>query len=136
MAVTLRKRTSVIEVMADCPVGAAVGDMVYASADRIAGIYQVDLCDIDQANKRPIGILRQKTSPTRCYVQTSGPLEGIYTGLTVNRHLFLGTGVGARLVQIPPMHPSVGTRYFQIAGIALATDVFDLKLMQPVILHS
>jgi hypothetical protein len=134
MAVTLRRITSQIEITADCPVGAVIGDMVFASSDRVGGIYQVDLCEIDSVNKRPIGMVKTKSAPTRCIIQVQGLIEGIYTGLTVGRPLFLGVGVGARLVQISPGHPNSGKRYHQIAGTALASDVISLDLQSPMVL--
>ena len=134
MAVTLRRGTSKSEITADCPIGATLGDMVWVSANRIAGIYQVDLSDIDVANRRPVGMVATKSAPTRCTVHIRGIIEGIYTGLTPGRPVFLGTGTGARLVQIPPGHPSTGKRYHQMAGMALASNVVDLQMQQPLVL--
>jgi hypothetical protein len=126
MAVTLSRSSRQDTFTANCPSGALVGDMVYISGDQIGGFYQVGLCDIREDNKRTVGMIVEKQSPTQCTVQKSGDVTNLYSGLTPGRQIFLGLGTGARLTQIVPNYsPKV---YIERAGIALASNVIDLHI--------
>lgn len=120
-----------------CTSDTLVGDMVYISGERVqAGVYKVGRCDIDAEYKRPIGMVIYKDASTSCLIQLSGVIESLYTGMTPGRYLFLGVGEGARLTHTPPTSVGSGyTRYQQIAGMAMASDVLVLNILGPDILH-
>jgi len=137
MGVTLRRSSGPRTLVAECPAGALVGDMVYVAGDKTpGGLYLVDLCHIDFANRRPIGMLLAKSSSTIATILLDGEVQSVYSGLTPGRHLFLGTGAGARLTHSPPSRPVSGRRYLQAAGLALAADSLLLRIDPPVVLQA
>ncbi len=116
---------------ANCTVDTEIGDMVYINGDVVGGLYQVGRCNIDTIHRRPVGMVISKSTSTRCLIQRYGLLDGFYTGLTPGRHVFLGTGDGAKLTQTPPDRADSNVRYLQIAGMALASNVIDLTILEP-----
>lgn len=120
--------------LAQCPPAANLGDMVFVSGDRSGDIYQIDRCDISQANKRPWGIILKKITIDSCWVQTYGEIRDLYSGLIPGKPIFLGHGIGARLTQTFPGSAITHKIYLQIAGYATAADRFDLLIHNPVVL--
>lgn len=122
--------------VASCPAGTAIGDMVYVSGPPAGGLYTVDRCDFTAQGKRPVGMAIQKVGATVCQVQTVGRIQGVYSGLTAGSPLFVGPGIGSRLVQAPPSRPTSGVQYHQFAGWVLADDTLLLALGEPIKLQS
>jgi hypothetical protein len=137
MGVTLRRSGGSRTLVVECPAGALVGDMVYVAGDKTpGGLYLVDLCHIDFPNRRPVGMILQKSTSTLGTVLLDGEATSVYSGLTPGHHLFLGSGSGARLTHSPPGRPLSGKRWLQAAGVALATDALLLRIDQPVVLQA
>jgi hypothetical protein len=112
----------------------AVGDAVYIMGDRVGERYQVTKVDIDNITHVPaIGVIIFKTSSTECVVQTQGILQGVYTGLTPQKPLFIGTD--SRLTEIVTPHkPTPGRRALQIMGQGIASTELLLDVKSPIIL--
>lgn len=106
---------------ADCLATDAVGDCVYCTDDPVGGIYQVTKCDPYVLATLPsVGIIRAKTSATRCEVQYSGEMAGVYGSLDRTRPLFIGFDGG--LTQTLPA-PNGGPVWTQIMGKPLGQTI-------------
>jgi len=111
--------------LADCLATDAVGDCVYATADPIGGIYQVTKCNpYTLATLPSIGIIRDKTTDTRCEVQYSGEMAGVYGSLDLSKPLFLGFDGG--LTQIVPA-PNGGPVWVQQMGKPLGQSIVLIR---------
>lgn len=107
--------------LADCLATDSVGDCVYATADPVDGIYQVTKCDpYTLATLPAVGIIRAKTTSTRCEVQFSGEMAGVYGSLELARPLFVGFDGG--LTQTVPT-PNGGPVWVQQMGKPLGASV-------------
>jgi hypothetical protein len=116
-----------------CAATDAVGDVVRFSGDKVGNRYQVTKVNIDSLATMPaIGVILRKTSATECEVQTSGALKGVYSGLTPNLTLFIGTD--SRLTHTVTPQPTTGPRAHQIMGVASATTEVLLGVKSPIIL--
>lgn len=135
MAATARKRAISQNLVADCPASAAVKDVVYISADEVAGVFQVSLVNIDSTTTYPIlGVIIRKLTTTRCVVQVGGEIEGLYTGLDPGKQLFVNSS--ARLSHSVPTHPGSGVRLVYPAALALADNVLLLRAGTPTIIRA
>lgn len=120
-------------IQAICLVTDAIGHAVYVSGDKVAGLLQVTRADVDNPGKMPaIGLIVDKLGATDCLVQLEGEVTGIYSGLTPNQSLFVGTD--GMLTHTRPARPGTGSRYVQVLARALATDVLYLMLESPKVL--
>ena len=118
-AVSLFPRT---KLDAYCLASDSVGNCVYITGPAAGDVYQVTTADpLNGAVKMPaLGIIIAKSEPTRCFVQVSGEMNGIVSGLTPNKVVFVSsTGV---LTHIPPTPPTGTLAYIQSMGIATSTD--------------
>lgn len=118
-------------VDANCLATDAIRATVYVSADEVGGLYTVTKVDIAAASAVQaigIGVIIEKISPTVCRVQLSGPLVGLYVGLTPGRRLFVGAT--AELVETPPV-PTTGTALVQKMGYALSSSAVMLAPAEP-----
>lgn len=114
-------------ILGDCLSTDAVGDFVYLTADRIGSIVQVETVDITDLLKMPaIGVIIEKPDTTKCRIQTSGIVEGVFTGLVPQRRYFIGTD--GRLTLTAPVPGASETYYVQHAGMAIGTDALYLDL--------
>jgi hypothetical protein len=119
--------------VANCLASDVVGDVVYITGDKAGLFYQVTKVDIDDLTKMPAaGVIIVKGSSTECIVQTAGIIAGIYTGLTPQLSLFVGTN--GRLTHTVPPQPTTGPRVHQMMGIAIATTELLLDMKSPIIL--
>lgn len=111
------------EIEANCLSSDAVGNCVYITGPRIGGYYQVATADPHNgAVKMPaIGVVKTKLSPTLCKVQVTGLMEGVATGLTPGRVVFVSsTGTITHNIATP----AVGQlAYIQSMGVAFSSDV-------------
>ena len=118
--------------LADCLATDAIGDFVYVTADEISGRIQVSKVDITDSNKMPaFGVITSKPSTTTCTVQTSGEVSGVYTGMTPQALIFVGSD--SRLSELSPDPPPATTYYVQSAGQVLSSTKFMLQLEKIVI---
>lgn len=109
---------------ANCLTTDSVGDVVYATGDRVGGKYQVSKVDIDNADIRKAiayGIITAKATTTDCTVQAGGVIDGTFSGFTPGRRLFVQTD--ATLSESPPGYPGAGTRVVQEFAYIPAADV-------------
>lgn len=114
-------------ITAICAVGDAVGDFVYINGPLIGADYSVTKADVTQYTKVPsIGVIIHKLSATKCVVQMSGNVTGIYTGLTPGRSYWLGTNGQANI--LPPSPAILGKAYLQLVGVALDPNILKLEL--------
>lgn len=111
---------------AACQSSDSVGDLVYVSGSFSGNDYVVTKADVTQYVKMPtIAVITVKLSPTRCVIQFSGEVPGLYTGLSVGRVYFVGTD--SRPTAVPPT-PGLGQRlYLQSIGVAVDADVLRLN---------
>lgn len=121
MAVVAQKRSDVR--LAQCSAGDGVGACVYTTGDRVGGYYQVGTVDPSDRGKMPaIGMIIQKLTPTTCFVQFRGTVEGVYSDLTPGELLFVGDGGG-----LDDEMPAGSSKYVQSVGTSLGSDVFRLE---------
>lgn len=111
----------------------AVGDVVYIMGNKVGDRYQVTKVDIDDITTMPaIGIIVSKDSSTECRIQINGIVRGVYTGLTAQKPLFIGTD--SRLTHTVTSYPTAGRRAQQMMGQALTSDELFLHVKSPIIL--
>ena len=119
--------------MANCDAADLVGDAVYISADKVGDRYQVRKVDVDDVSDpfkaMSMGIINTKTASTECTVRIGGVLEGVYTGLTPGKRLFVGTD--ARPNHSPFTHPVTGKRIIQKVGYAIASNAIIVSPEEP-----
>lgn len=102
---------------ANCQPTDSVGDCVYISSEYSGGLYQVSKADPSDYSKMPaVGVIISKASAITCKVQFLGEMNGIYTGLTLRKPLFVGAD--ARLTSTPPVAPVSGYAFVQNMGMA------------------
>ena len=107
--------------IADCLATDSIGDCVYCTDDPIGGIYQVTKCNPYVLGTLPsVGIIRAKTSATRCEVQYAGEMSGVYGSLDRTKPVFIGFDDG--LTQTVPA-PNGGPVYVQQMGKPLAQTI-------------
>lgn len=110
-------------VEANCLSSDAVADCVYITGSKIGDYYQVTKADPHNGVvKMPaIGVIIEKMSPTLCRVQVTGEMEGIVTGLTPGRVVFVSsTGTLTHSLAVPGAGQLA---YIQSMGVAASTDV-------------
>lgn len=116
------------KISANCLASDSVGDCVYITGDRVAGLYQVTRVDIEDAAKIPtIGIIQSKSSSTECIVHLHGVLEGVFTGMTPNKVQFIGFS-GSIVESLPVANSVPGFVWIQSVGQALASDVIMVHM--------
>jgi hypothetical protein len=119
--------------LANCLFGDLVGDVVYITGPKVGNLYQVSRVDIDDPAKAVgKGVIIEKTSSTECTVRRAGIILGVYTGLTPDKALFVGTN--GRLQEGPPARPVSGRRYFQQMATALSSADLVMEIQQPSII--
>jgi hypothetical protein len=121
------------KIQATCQATDTVGDAVYVSGNKVAGRYPVTKVDVDDIGKMPaVGVIVEKYAATECAVQIGGVVADIYTGLTPNAVLFIGTD--SRLTETRPARPGSGSRLLQTIAQALSTTEFQLRSQDPTVL--
>lgn len=116
-----------------CFASDVVGRAVYIMGNKVGDKYQVTTVDIDNIITVPaIGIILEKLTSTTCIVQTGGIIRDIYTGLTPQKPLFIGTD--GMLTHTVASYPLTGRRAHQMMGQALATTELFLHVKSPIIL--
>lgn len=109
-----------------------VGDAVYVSGPKVGGLYSVSKVDIDDEvtpNMVAMGIIKEKISATQCFVQTTGILTGVYTGLTPGARLFVDTDGG--LLEGPPPPSPTARRLYQYIAVAMSADAIMIDPQPP-----
>jgi hypothetical protein len=124
------------EIDAVCAAGDAIGDVVYISADKVGSLYSVAKVDIDNAapwRGIGIGVVKSKPTATTCRVQLGGLLQGVYSGLTPGRRLFVNTS--SQLSPAPPAPPVSGRRLSQRIAYAVSADTILIDPKEPIALQ-
>lgn len=121
-------------VKANCLASDVAGDCVTFTADRVGALYQVTKADPRNISQGPsIGIIRSKEGPTVCIVQLLGVIDGLYTGLTIQVPLWVGTD-GKLTQDVSSVVPLPAGRVFvQQMAVAMASDVIFFNPQGPVI---
>lgn len=117
---------------ANCDPGDLVGDAVYVSADKVAGIITVTKVDIDSSTyieAVTVGVIISKSDPSTCNVRLSGVVESLYSGLTPGSRLYVDDN--SRLIEGPPVRPSTGKRIIQEVAYALSKDTILVRPLSP-----
>lgn len=98
-----------------------VGSLVYASGSKVGGLYQVQKADPANYDKMPvIGMIVQKDDLTHASVQYTGPVAGLFSGMTPGRTYFIG--LTGQIALTPP----TGEVYVQKIGVAIDSSVLLL----------
>lgn len=103
---------------AECTAAESVGDFVCISDDPPNGYDIVAKADPSDFNKMPaVGVIINKTSPTKCLVQWYGETPDIFTGLASGEYYFVGSD--SKVSDVPPA-PTVTPLFSQWMGVATA----------------
>jgi len=104
---------------ADCLATDEVGHFVYITGDEVAtNVFQVTRVDVEDSSTMPaLGVILEKSTPTRCIVMTWGIVPG--TGLTAGARYWVGADAKISAAH-PPRVPGELV-VAQVAGIALST---------------
>jgi hypothetical protein len=130
VAVSISRRAAAELVPADCLASDEVRHVVRVTADAVGGVYQVEKLDIVNPTVQPaFGVIVSKETSTRCTVQVSGLLSGIYTGLLAGRPLFVGDD--SKLTHSVPTRPATGMKLLYHAALALSDDVLLIRFQTP-----
>lgn len=97
----------------DCLSGVAAGDLVIPS---LSTANQVDAVANNTYNGLCIGVVINKPTATTCNVITIGLVEGLFSGLTIGKPVFVSSSGG--LTNTPPTINSL-----QLMGYAVDTTV-------------
>ena len=109
---------------ADCLASDAVTDFVYITGDTVGGFYQVTKVDpYVPATMPAVGYIAEKSTATRCFVQTLGVIE-VAGGLTPGGRYWIGAD--SRLDAAFPPRLSGQIVVAQVVGVALSST--DLLL--------
>ncbi|HUX16555.1 MAG TPA: hypothetical protein VMW52_08775 [Phycisphaerae bacterium] len=102
---------------ADCLAADAVEDLVYIRANKSGGFFQVEKVDIQAPATMPaIGMILEKSTSTRCFVQVFGIIE--LSGLVVGDRYWVGAD--SQIAASPPTRV-VGVQVIaQVVGVALS----------------
>jgi hypothetical protein len=101
-----------------------VGDLVIAIPG--GGIPSMTRANAEDPGSMPVtGVIVSKESPTEATVQFSGPVDGIYTGLTQGQTYFVGAN--GRPTLTPPEPPFAGVALVQPIGVALTSSILMLS---------
>jgi hypothetical protein len=120
-AATVQRAEKVLR-RADCPASVAVQDVVRVSGPQVAGRLQVELADPLAVPFLPaVGVVVRKFTATLCLVQSTGPVRGVFSGLSPGALYYLG--VGGTLVATPPGSPA----RVQVMGAAWDDDELMLQ---------
>jgi hypothetical protein len=105
----------------DCAISDSVGDPVV-----VVGANLVNRVTSNTYTDLVVGIIKEKLTPTRCIVIVAGILEGIASGLTASKAVFVSaTGT---LTTTPP------AGHQQILGTAISSTDIIVNAMPPKIL--
>jgi hypothetical protein len=119
---------------ASCAAGDLLGDAVYVSGPEVAGVPPVTKTAIDGTpNADPlkaisIGIIVFKPTATSCIVQTFGPVQGLYTGLSPYTKPRMWVGASSQLVDTVPGNPGTGTRFIHKLAEVVTSDTIFIRV--------
>jgi hypothetical protein len=109
---------------ADCLGTDVVGDLIHIRADEVAGFVQVEKVDIEDPSTMPaIGIITEKSTATRCFVQTFGIIE--LAGLSVGSRYWVGSD--SQISDTPPARVIGVNVVAQVVGVALTSGKLFLN---------
>jgi hypothetical protein len=112
---------------ATCPPSLAVGYCVYIAGPKVDEYYQVDRADPSNIVKMPaLGVVTEKTDSTHCVVQCLGELQGLFTGLTFPKSLFVT--MDGRLSHDLPMPAPAPDSYAMVQPMGTAMGSSEVLL--------
>jgi hypothetical protein len=101
--------------VAECPSTAVVGDLVYPVSNWHPTVNFVDIYSYSLMPS--VGIIKSKSDPITCKVQTRGLLVGVYNGLFPGQKYLAGPD--HRPTRTVPTAPQNGYVFLQHLGVAL-----------------
>lgn len=109
---------------ADCLGTDLAGDFIYYTGDPVAGYYQVTKVDVTDPDTIPSpGVIIEKLSTTRCFVQTFGIMSA--TGLVAQKPYWIGAD--SQLSDAPPPRQAGLIVYAQVIGVAMSSTELLLR---------
>jgi hypothetical protein len=103
-----------------CPIGSAVGDLVYLEAEDEVGVARAD-----SINTMPVfGIIQSKPDASHCYVQFAGEAGG-YSGLVPDTDYYVSAVTAGRLSTVAP---ATSGQVLQKVGAARNTTTIILTV--------
>jgi hypothetical protein len=115
---------------ADCLASDSVGDFVRITGNKVSGYYQVSKTTIATPSHMPaVGIIAEKSSLTRCFVQTQGLY--ITTGLIAGLRYWISTS--SQLTSMMPIPNPGDSLIAQVAGQSLSDTELILTLSAHVV---
>ncbi len=114
-------------LLCNCTSIEEVGRFVYLYSVDVDGTYNVRNASCDDIDKMPsIGVIIKKTSPVKCFVQTSGIVNDVFSGL-VSGKTYKVDGSGDIVVLAPS--PGIGGySMVQFIGLALGDSSLNLSI--------
>jgi len=99
-----------------------VGHCVRIRAPKTGNRFEVEKLNITVSGSPPaVAVVIKKYSPTDCIIQFSGPMIGVYGGLSFGAACLVGTD--GLLAQVGDAnYPVGGVNYFQQMGVATSTN--------------
>ena len=111
-----------------CLSGDAVGQLMCIREQPVNGKWRVQRADPQDELKMPaIGVLVSKSTPTVGVMQWIGPIEGVYTGLDIDKKAWW-VGNGGTPSSSHPIVGVAGYAFAQQIGVPVASDVFLLNV--------
>ena len=113
---------------AECPSGTAVGDFVYVTGDKVAGVIQVARAEPKSATKTNVkmpalGVVISKKTSTDCLIHTGpGLVDATVLGVVLIPEQRYFVGFNGRINANMPNPPTGGFSLVQVAGVAVSTD--------------
>lgn len=120
---------------ADCLSSDVIGMFVYITGPAVSSIPQVTCADIATTGKYPaVGVIVEKTTTTRCFVQVLGELEVISPVLDPGKTYFVGAD--GHMTSMAPSPPLLGKVAIQAIGVATDTGRLLLNVHPAIFLRS
>ena len=119
-------RTDTEDVQVACLSSDSVGDPVCIRDEMtVTGRWRVEKADALSRDKMPaVGVIVSKTTPTTGIVRIVGPIDGMYSGMTVGEKVFIGKGGG--IIQPAPIPLEGESVRMQRFGLVLSPNVLWL----------
>lgn len=120
---------------ADCLSSDSVGMFVYITGPAILSILQVTCADITTTGKYPaVGMIVEKSSATRCFVQVLGELDISPSNLIPGKTYFVGTD--GHMTSLPPVPVPFSKIAIQAIGLAIDTGRLLLNVHPAIFLRA
>lgn len=109
-------------VACQCTISEKVGDFVYIDGDAVGNKFDVRTASCHDSSKMPaVGVIIKKVSSIECFVQISGFVKNVFSGLSPGKVYQVGEDGGIQTT--PPLIGSGGYSYIQHIGTAFSSNV-------------